>query len=143
MGIVGADVDDLVQQTFIVAQNRWTECPLEYGRQRKWLRGIAWRLGMNLLRRNRHHHELFEGEVLSSLAATDPSAEDRANVRQVFAAAFAGVTDEDRQMLFGYFCDEVPLSEIAARHGLARSTAWSRLQKLKRDAAERMALFMA
>jgi len=143
MGFGAADVDDLVQQTFIIAQSRWLECPLEYGRQRKWLRGIAWRLGMNFSRRKRHRDEAVEGEWLSLFVASAPHVEDLADVRQVFALAFAGVTTQDRNMLFEFFGDGVPLSEVAARYGLARSTAWSRLQKLKRDAIERVARLKA
>jgi RNA polymerase sigma factor (sigma-70 family) len=160
MGLRGADVDDLVQDTFIIAQRYWSERPLDCGRQRNWLQGIAWRLAMNFCRRKRHEGELLEIGCWSSFVsiehrlniwgfgspsapfAPNPSAEDLIYQRQVFDVAFAGVTDRDLEMLAEYFLDGITVTEIAARYGLARSTAWSKLQKLRRDAAKRMAAIM-
>jgi RNA polymerase sigma factor (sigma-70 family) len=139
MGLMGADVDDLVQDTFIIAQRYWSERPPDCGRQRNWLQGIAWRIGMNFLRRKRHEYELFELAPRSSFVLNKPNAEDLGHLRQVFEVVFAGVADRDLEMLVEHFLDGIAVTKIAAKHGLARSTAWSKLQKLRREAAERMA----
>jgi RNA polymerase sigma factor (sigma-70 family) len=137
MGFVGEDVDDLVQHTFIVAQDSWGECPRGRGRQRNWLEGIAWRQGMNLCRNKQRQGELVGQESLDSFVADELDVEDIIDTRRAFMVAFAELLAVDREMLLEYYVDGLSLTEIATRYGLPRSTAWSRLQKLRRDAAER------
>jgi len=142
MGFVDADVDDLVQHTFIVAQDSWNARPRRRSRQRSWLEGIAWRLGMNLLRCKQHRHEQLESESLDAFVGDDLDLEDLIDARRMYTAAMAELLAEDRQMLLDYYVDEMPLTEIATRHGLARSTAWSRLQKLRKEAATKIGIRM-
>jgi RNA polymerase sigma factor (sigma-70 family) len=137
MGFVGADVDDLVQHTFVVAQIRWGECPHEGGRQRNWLEGIAWRLGMNLRRLKQRRGELIDQDSLESFMVDELDVEDVIDTRRAFMVAFAELLACDREMLLEYYVDGLSVSEIAIRYGLPRSTAWSKLQKLRREAAER------
>jgi len=133
MGVIGADVDDLVQHTFIIAQKSWGERPRGRRRQRSWLEGIAWRLGMNLRRYKQCHYELVGQESLDSFVGDELDVENLIDARRAFAELLA----VDREMLLEYYVDGRSLTEIATRYGLARSTAWSRLQKLRREAAER------
>lgn len=135
MGISRADADDLVQQTFVVAQRTWERKPR--GRERNWLGGIAWRLAMNLRRSKQRRWEKPMADGLDALPDDEIDLEKLLDTRRMFDKACAHLRDEDREMLFEYYVDGGSVTEIAARHGLARSTAWSRLQKLRRDAVER------
>ena len=137
MGFVGEDVDDLVQHTFVIVQDSWGECPKTRGWQRNWLEGIAWRQAMNLRRHKLRCDELIGEESLDSFLAEELDVDDIIDARRAFTAAFAELLACDREMLLEYYVDGDSLTAIAARYGLPRSTAWSRLQKLRRDAVER------
>jgi len=137
MGFVGADIDDLVQHTFIISQGSWSECPKTRGRQRHWLEGIAWRQAMNLNRHRLRGGELIGDESLDSFLAEELDVDDIIDARRAFTVVFAGLLANEREMLLEYYVDGVSVTEIAARYGLSRSTAWARLQKLRRDAAKK------
>ncbi len=137
MGIVGADVDDLVQHTFVIAQDSWGKCPRARGRQRHWLEGIAWRQAMNWDRNKQRRGELVGQESLDLFLADEIDVDDIIDTRRIFTAVFAELLACDREMLLEYYVDGVSLTNIATRYGLPRSTAWSRLQKLRRDAVQK------
>jgi RNA polymerase sigma factor (sigma-70 family) len=138
MGVMGADVDDLVQHTFVVAQNSWDQRPRGRRKERSWLEGIAWRLGQNLHRYHARRHEQLGSEALDMVLGDELDLDELIDMRRLFTAVFTELLIEDREMLLDYFVDDVPLTEIAHRHGLPRSTAWSRIQKLRRYLAERV-----
>ncbi len=137
MGFVGADADDLVQHTFVIAQGHWNECPKARGRQRHWLEGIAWRQAMNLQRLQLRDGEMLGEESLDSCFAEELDVDDIIDARRLITLVLAELLACDREMLLDYYVDGVSLTEITKRYGLARSTAWARLQKLRRDAAEK------
>lgn len=137
MGFVDADVDDLVQQTFIIAQGSWDQRPRRLSRQRSWLEGIAWRLGMNLHRCQQRCHEQLASESLDSFMGDELALDELIDARRLYARAVTELLAGDLEMLIDYYVDEIPLTEIAARHGMARSTTWSRLQKLRKEMSQR------
>lgn len=137
MGFSSEDVDDLVQHTFVVAQRKRARMPQGRGRQRAWLDGIAWRLAMNLRRQARCRRHWLGDESLEAMECRDFDIDDVLDMRRLLLAASSEWLNEDQEMLFEYFVDGDSLTAIAARHGLARSTTWSRLQKLRRDALEK------
>ncbi len=143
LGIAGADADDLVQQTFFVAQQCWQQRPAGDGRQRSWLVGIAWRVGMNFRRLDQGRQEIRQLFPILTLDADEPTPEDAVQRRQICVAVLAEMTTAEREMLCDYLIDGATVDEVAMRHGLARSTAWSKLQRLRRNAEERMALLTA
>lgn len=137
MGFINADADDLMQHTFVIAQDSWSECPKTRGRQRNWLEGIAWRQAMNLRRHKLRRGELVGDESLDACIAEELDVDGIIDARRAFTIAFAELLECDREMLLEYYVDGVSLTEIARRYGFARSTAWARLQKLCRHAAEK------
>lgn len=137
LGFSFADVDDLVQHTFVVAQRKRARLPRGRGRQRAWLDGIAWRLAMNLRRQTRCRRHWLGDESLESMDCGEFDIDDVLDTNRLLAAASSQWPNEDREMLFEYFVDGDSLAQIAARRGLARSTTWSRLQKLRREAVEK------
>lgn len=136
MGFRAADLDDLVQQTFVVAHRRWDERPMNHGRRRNWLEAIAWRLGMNLRRKRSRRREILDPENLDNFAANSADPEAFLEIRRMFDPQNETLLPEDRAMLYAYYVDDLPLTELAAHFGLPRSTAWTRLQRIRRDLVE-------
>lgn len=130
MGIFGADMDDLVQQTFVIAHENWDQRPRERRKQRNWLEGIAWRLAMNLRRSEERHDEPLELESPDTFVAEELDPETRIDAQRLFWAV-NDIVAIDGDMLRQYYLDDVPLTEVADQYGIARSTAWSRIQKLR------------
>lgn len=139
MGVTQADVDDLVQSTFVVAQVEWEWRPRGRRKQRNWVNGIAWRLAMNWRRSVHRRYERCASESLDMFAAEEVDLDARLDAQRLYATIVADLRASDRSLLMSYYVDEVPLTELAARHGLARSTAWTRLQHLRQDVVERIA----
>lgn len=136
MGFRAADLDDLLQQTFVVAHRRWDERPRNSGRHRNWLEAIAWRLGMNFRRKRIRRRELLDPEKLDAYAGPTADPEALLDLRRIFDPQSDALMPEDRAMLFAYFVEGTPITEIAELFGLPRSTAWTRLQRIRHDAAE-------
>ncbi len=133
MGFGAADVDDLVQHTFVIAQQGWGEKPRGRGRERSWLEGIAWRLAMNLRRRRIRRRESLCGGGFDRFPSCSVDIEGCLDAQRIVSLAATEWQPNDKEMLFEYYIDGDSVAMIAARHGLARSTAWSRLQKLRRQ----------
>lgn len=136
LGLRGADLEDLVQQTFVVAHRRWDERPRNPGRFRNWLEGIAWRLGMNWRRKRGRRREVFELEDFDAVAANATEPESLLDLRRIFDPESDALLPEDRAMLIAYYVDDVSLTEFAAQFALPRSTAWTRLQRIRREITE-------
>lgn len=133
MGFRAADLDDLVQQTFVVAHRRWDERPKNHGRRRNWLEAIAWRLGMNLRRKRIRRREILDPERLDTFPGYSADPDSILDLRRIFHPKNDALLPEDRALLFAYYVDDVPLTELAARLGLPRSTTWTRIQRIRRD----------
>jgi len=136
LGLRGADLDDLEQQTFVVAHRRWAERPRSSGRNRNWLEAIAWRLGMNWRRRKIRRREVFESENFDEFAANTAEPESLLELQRIFDPTNEALLPEDRAMLIAYYVNDESLTECAAHFGLPRSTAWTRLQRIRRDVLE-------
>lgn len=136
MGFVGADMDDLVQSTFLVARDGWKNRPRDGRGHRKWLDGIAWRLGMNLLRSREMHHEQLDTAWLDEFAMEVEDIDARIDAQRLLWVASDVLLLNDGDMLVAHYVDDVPVTEIAARCGLAPSTVWARIQRIRRDAQQ-------
>lgn len=135
MGIDGADVDDLVQQTFVIAHDHWDQRPRGRRKQRSWLEGIAWRLAMNLRRCHELRYETLGLEALDAFVGQEHDLEALLDARRL-SATVGDIVAVDCDMLVAYYVDDVPLTKIAAQYGMPRSTAWSRIQRLRHALAE-------
>lgn len=142
MGFGSADVDDLLQHAFVVAQHHWAQKPRGRGRERSWLEGIAWRLAMNLRRSRRRHRECFQVDLFDMHSNSNVDIDALLDAHRVFARVTEEWLSEDREMLFEYYVDGDSLTDIAARHGLARSTTWSRLQRLRQEMLDKIRRLM-
>lgn len=137
MGFDGPDVDDLVQSTFLVARGSWSDRPRDSRGHRKWLAGIAWRLGMNLLRSREMRHEPLDLAWLDEFEMEVDDIDARIDALRLLWVASDVLCLNDGDMLVAHYVDDVPVTEIAARCGLAPSTVWSRIERIRRDAQAR------
>jgi RNA polymerase sigma factor (sigma-70 family) len=127
------DVDDLVQETFLVASSRAASFD---GRPsaRAWLVGIAAHL---LQRRNRGWarftravERLFEGDP--EPAAPPDRALDRCEDVARLERALASLTETRRVVLVMFEVEELPCDEIARSLDIPVGTVWTRLHHARK-----------
>jgi RNA polymerase sigma-70 factor (ECF subfamily) len=136
-GVREADVDDLLQDVFVVALRRQSDFE---GRStvRTWLCGIALRLATAHVRRRRVR-ELFRGST--RLAA--PSAEDvtanperaleQSRARDEVLRTLDRLSPKKRAVLVLYEIEQLSGDEIAEIVGCPVKTVWTRLFHARRD----------
>jgi RNA polymerase sigma-70 factor (ECF subfamily) len=122
-----ADLDDLVEQTFVVVGHRINDVPDGNG-ERPWIIGVARNVLRNAQRANRRrrHHEsrlLVQNEA--------PSAEDEAIADISGQAALASLRDDDREILTLHFWDGLELGELSEVLGISTNAAGTRLSRAK------------
>ena len=125
------DAADIVADTFMVAWRRIEEVPAGQD-ARPWLYGVARWVLANHHRGKRRRHSLDERlatDVASLIgnATLDPEL-DRAAV----AAAFAQLTDSDRELLTLVGWDGLDRDEVAAIIGCSRPTVRLRLHRARK-----------
>jgi RNA polymerase sigma-70 factor (ECF subfamily) len=140
-GVPDADVEDVVQETFVIASGKLGEVALDAdGAARAWLYTICANLARN--RRKRAEHRLRRAtpvEELTSLAAREatPDAEtERRQARTRLEALVARLDEDKRAVLVLYELEGLPMKDVAAAVGCPLKTAYSRL-RLAREQLER------
>jgi len=124
-GVRGADVDDLTQNTFVIAWERQNELPRKRSKQRKWFAGVAFRMAQNWHRSNWHRVELVDPLKLGKMFA--PLIGD-IEARAIAAALVERLPRLQRDVaclrLQGF-----SFSEIASKLEISRSMAFTHWQK--------------
>jgi RNA polymerase sigma factor (sigma-70 family) len=122
-----ADLDDLVEETFVVCWRRLDAVPDGDG-ERPWVIGVARHVLHNAHRshRRRQHHE---GRVRPVVA--DHSAEDEAIADIAASAALAAIGEADRELLRLHFWDGVDVHGLAVVLGVSVTAAGTRLSRAK------------
>jgi len=134
-GVRGADLEDLLQEVFIVVHRRLSTFDGS-SRMRTWLYGICIRVAAG--HRNRAHHrreKLADGDALEQAPATTASPEEAAAAAQQRARLLAilDAMDLEQRGLFVMFeLDEVPCDEIAEMLGVPVGTVYSRLHAARK-----------
>ena len=125
-GVRENDLEDLVQEVFLVMWRRWGEFdrarPL-----RPWLAGISFRVAYN--HRQRIGRELPGG--LIDLADETPNPEESVaslRARVLVWRVLAGLPDKHRELILSHDVDGVPVREIAETLEVPVPTAHSRLR---------------
>lgn len=136
----GPHVEDLVQETFVVAHRRRQELQHIHN-----TRGWLYRVAANLVR---HHHRgvlrrsrlaaAYRAQAQALVEAPDEAAQRRANALLV-RACVAKLTDKLREVLVLYEFEDLSGREIADLLQLPEKTVWSRL-RLARRQFERLVL---
>lgn len=124
------DAGDVVGDTFLVAWRRLDEVP-SGDRARMWLYGTARRILANHYRSKRRVRRLhdrldFEPSPPTGVPSGDPSDVDK------IAAAFARLSDTDREILLLVGWEQLDPGQIAEVLGCKRTTARVRLHRARK-----------
>src|SRR4051794_31487691 len=135
LGVRQSELDDLMQEVFVVAHRRGGFVPGP-ARPTTWLARIAIRIAMAHRRtRTRQWGELDE-EAVAAAAGGDPSPQARAEATESLSIVQQALEslDVERRALFVLFeIEEESCDEIAAGLGIPVGTVYSRLHAARRD----------
>lgn len=130
LGVSEAQIDDAVQDTFVVVHRRLNEFD---GRARveTWLYAIARRVAQGYRRsvRRREGRSAELDDQLPDHGAADPSAEaERAQATRLLLELVAELDDDKREIFVLVEIEQRSVPEAAERLGLKLNTAYSRLR---------------
>jgi RNA polymerase sigma-70 factor (ECF subfamily) len=134
LGVPEADVDDALQEVFVVVHRKLPEFEAR-SKVTTWLYGICFRVASDHLRKVRLHRE----EITESVPdAPDPSdtPEERLQGREARARLdeVLAMLDTDKRAVFVmYEIDELPVETIAEIVGVPVGTVYSRLRAAREE----------
>lgn len=130
-----ADAEDLVQQTFLIAQQR-IEQVRTADRVRPWLYAV---LRSCFLKECRKRVPLSASQLELDVEAVASPAEESSEVDpQELRAALDALPDESRVMVVMFYFEEASYKEIAEQLNLKLGTVMSRLARAKQKLRERL-----
>lgn len=119
------DLDDAAQDVFVIVHRRLESFDPALS-LRAWLFGIARRVA--LARRRRASHRAEEYSAAAEGVATETSAENQVAARALLERALAVLDGPQREVLFLYELEGMPMHEVAQAIGCPLQTAYSRLR---------------
>jgi RNA polymerase sigma-70 factor (ECF subfamily) len=135
LGVRDADLDDLVQDVFIVVYRRWGDFRGESS-LRTWIYGIALRRAF-AQRRNRHARgvvDLTHPELPSS--APEQTRElARSELRGALQGALERLGEGKREVFVLYELEELPMRDVAALLEAPLHTCYARLYAARAELA--------
>jgi RNA polymerase sigma-70 factor (ECF subfamily) len=138
MGIPNGDVDDAVQQVFLVVASKLDS--IAQGSERAFLFATASRIAANsrrsVHRRDEAHHQMMQADTLH-----DPSQEeltDQLRARALMDHVLAEMPDELRQVFVLFELEELSVAEVAELLGIPIGTVGSRLRRAREDFHDRV-----
>jgi RNA polymerase sigma-70 factor (ECF subfamily) len=142
LGLPKSDVDDAVQEVFVVASRKLHA--IEEGAERSFLYGTALRIASNARRierrtQTRHLAALIEREHADAGARPSPEeAIDREQARAALDAVLATMSFDMRAVFTLFEFEEMSLAEIAALLGVPAGTVSSRLWRARKHFEEQV-----
>ena len=135
----GMDLDDLLQEVFVVALQRGSELS-QMQSTRAWLFGVAAKLTATRRRtwRLRSWLGLEAAGELSSAESPSRTVEQKEASQRV-QQALGTLTDAKRQVFVLFELQGLPGEDIAAALGIPLKTVWSRLFYARKDFQEAVA----
>ncbi|RYZ08048.1 MAG: RNA polymerase sigma factor [Myxococcales bacterium] len=134
LGCPAADLDDLAQETFLIARRRLSQ--FEGGNTAGWL----YRIAQNVTRSHRRkvwlRRALHLDPELSPSRATEPSpveAYERRESRRQIQLILSKMTERRRVAFFLFEVEGYSCEEIAQLEGVALNTIYTRLHHARRD----------
>lgn len=129
LGVAAVELDDLVQNVFVVALRRIAKIPTNAEGARRWVLDVARKQAANWRRLRRHRYEVLGGDdVIAKVAAEPIDPEAFLARRDVVWRALDKLDDDERRVLVRYHLGGATLSEIGELIGLTKSGAHARLQ---------------
>src|SRR5215207_5329012 len=128
-GVGEPDVEDLVQEVFLVMWRRWSEYE-PHRPLRPWLAGIAFHIAQKHLSRGRR--EVPRGEVDREDEAPHPDERlSAARSRDLALRALTELPSKQRVLLVMHDLDGIEMRQIAATLQVPLFTAYSRLRRAR------------
>ena len=136
----GCDVDDLLQETFVVALKRPDQLLTAHS-PKAWLYGVAVRVASAA--RTRHRLKSFLGLENAGDVATDDDASPFASVTRREAKAkvhraLDGLSGKRRDALVLFELEGLSGPEISEALGIPLKTVWTRLHHARKDFEQRL-----
>jgi RNA polymerase sigma factor (sigma-70 family) len=133
VGVAAAEVDDLVQNVFVVAQRRVTKLPKDAEGARGWLLDTARKHAANWHRLCRHQYEVLGcDEIVNETAAEPKDPEAQLALRDLVWRALDKLDDDERRALIGHHLGGQTMSELGKVLGLSRAGAYVRVRKAEK-----------
>ena len=131
------DAADVVAETFLAAWRRLDDMPTDHART--WLYGVARRVLANQLRSRRRRQRLGEriGEELRRFATAAPEMQRDGELERA-VAAFAGLTEQDRELLALAAWEGLAGADLGRVLGCSANAARIRLHRARRRFARRL-----
>ena len=143
MGIPNGDVDDAVQQVFLVIASKLDS--IAQGSERAFLFATASRIAANsrrsVHRRDEAHHQMMQADTVH-----DPSQEeltDQLRARALMDHVLAEMPDDLRQVFVLFELEELSVAEVAELLAIPIGTVGSRLRRAREDFHDRVRRFKA
>jgi RNA polymerase sigma-70 factor, ECF subfamily len=133
LGTHPSDVEDLVQEVFLVLRRAWPTCDLSRP-IRPYLFGIAFRIAAAHRRKYRREVPLGIVEIAEVAPDADQMLESH-ETRRLVLAALAHIPLRRRAVLIMHDLDEVPVATIASVFKVTVFGVYARLRKARRDLA--------
>ncbi len=130
LGVPPGNVDDAVQEVFLVAARRLAD--LQPGRERSFLFATAVRIAANARRLAARHSDQHDATSLEALADRSPDPAqlaDRSRARHVLDRVLDSMDLDLRTVFVLYELEEMTMTEIAATLKLPAGTVASRLRR--------------
>ncbi len=135
MGIRDADVEDQMQEVFVVVHRRLSTFDGS-SRMTTWLFGICMRLAAGYRRRAFRRREQAVADLPEAVEPDDGDPEQAAMARQARArlVAVLDLMDVEKRAIFVMFeLEEIPCETIAEQLGVPIGTVHSRLHAARKD----------
>lgn len=140
LGVGMADVDDALQQVFLVASRRLSA--IAPGHERRFLSATAVRIASRWRRTQRRRRETADETVLEQHAADTPTPEraiERAEAQRLLMEILDTMPAKLRESFVLFEIEELTMREIADVLGIAQGTVASRLRLGRQHFHERVA----
>jgi RNA polymerase sigma-70 factor (ECF subfamily) len=133
MGAGGAEIDDLLQEVFMILHRRWPTLDVKRS-LRPWLFGVTFRV-LRASRRRRAREVLCgEFDLEDTSANPEISLQDRESLG-LLSAALDRVPQARRSVVVMHDLEGVEIADIARQLSMSRIGVYSRLYKGRRELA--------
>ncbi len=138
LGLRGADLDELVQIVYTVANRRVAVIPRNDEAAKRWLMEVARKQVSNFRRLYRHGYEILDPGAIARAAAQPEDTEGHRATIALVQAAMRLMPADERELLLRHDVEGESLHDIARWLGLKKSGAHVRLQQARVRLAEKI-----
>jgi RNA polymerase sigma-70 factor, ECF subfamily len=127
MGVQPSEIDDVLQNVFVVAHRRSDDVPRDDEQAKYWLLDVARKICANWLRLYRHEYEIVHLAAILETPVEDADPELFLLVQD----ALERLDEEDRRILEAYVRYDESLRMLAKRLGIPKSSLFLKLEQAR------------